>query len=93
MVSDMGQGIPPEHIPRLFDRFYRVDSPRSLLTAETGLGLTIVKSIMDLHKGQVIITSQLGQGTTITLIFPANDYFALIFMHFCYPYASLQSRH
>ena len=70
-VSDTGQGIPPEHIPRLFDRFYRVDSARSLQTGGTGLGLAIVKSIMDLHKGQIVIASQLGQGTTITLIFPA----------------------
>ena len=68
-VADTGQGIPPEHIPRLFDRFYRVDSARSLQTGGSGLGLAIVKSIMDLHKGQVAIVSQVGQGTTITLIF------------------------
>ncbi len=69
-VSDTGQGIPEEHISRIFDRFYRVDTARSQQTGGTGLGLAIVKSIMDLHKGQVKIESQLGHGTTIFLIFP-----------------------
>jgi two-component system, OmpR family, heavy metal sensor histidine kinase CusS len=73
-VSDTGEGIPTEHLPRLFDRFYRVDSARSLQTGGTGLGLSIVKSIMDLHKGQVTLTSELGQGTTVRLLFPLNFY-------------------
>ena len=69
-VSDNGEGIPAEHLPHLFDRFYRVDSARSQHTGGTGLGLAIVRFIMDLHRGDVIIESQPGSGTTVTLIFP-----------------------
>ena len=69
-VVDTGIGIPNEHIPYLFNRFYRVDSARSQYTGGTGLGLAIVKSIMDLHKGEVAIESKPGEGTTVTLIFP-----------------------
>ena len=67
-VSDNGAGIAPEHLPRVFDRFYRADPSRS--AAGTGLGLSLVKSIVDLHSGSVSIQSQLGRGTTITLAFP-----------------------
>lgn len=69
-VSDQGEGIPKEHLPHLFDRFYRVDSARSQETGGTGLGLAIVKFIMDLHKGQVSIRSEVGQGTIVKLLFP-----------------------
>jgi two-component system heavy metal sensor histidine kinase CusS len=68
-VNDTGKGIAAEHLPHLFDRFYRVDSDRSQHTGGTGLGLAIVKSIMDLHHGSVDITSQPGKGTTVSLIF------------------------
>jgi two-component system, OmpR family, heavy metal sensor histidine kinase CusS len=71
-VTDTGEGIAPEHLSRLFDRFYRVDSARSQQTGGTGLGLSIVKSIMDLHKGKVTLTSRLGQGTTVMLLFPIH---------------------
>lgn len=67
LVGNTGQGIPPEHLPHLFDRFYRVDSARSWQTGGTGLGLAIVKSIMDLHKGRVDITSQTNEGVMVTL--------------------------
>jgi two-component system heavy metal sensor histidine kinase CusS len=67
-VSDNGCGIPSEHLPRVFDRFYRVDSSRS--SAGTGLGLALVKSIVDLHGGSVRIQSEVSRGTTVTLIFP-----------------------
>jgi two-component system heavy metal sensor histidine kinase CusS len=70
LISDNGEGIAPEHVPHLFDRFYRADSARSTKTGGTGLGLAIVKSIMELHKGQVKVESMLGKGTTVTLIFP-----------------------
>jgi two-component system, OmpR family, heavy metal sensor histidine kinase CusS len=71
LIKDDGVGIPPEHLPRLFDRFYRVDASRAAAVAGTGLGLAIVKSIVDLHGGSVTIESELGKGTLVTLVFPA----------------------
>ncbi len=68
-ITDTGDGISAEHIPHLFDRFYRVDTARSKQTGGTGLGLAIVKSIMELHKANIMIDSRIGQGTTVTLIF------------------------
>lgn len=70
LIKDDGVGIAPEHLPRLFDRFYRVDASRAAATAGTGLGLAIVKSIVDLHGGSVTIESELGKGTSVTLVFP-----------------------
>jgi two-component system heavy metal sensor histidine kinase CusS len=69
-VRDSGSGIAPEHLPRVFDRFYRGDASRS--SAGTGLGLALVKSIVDLHGGSVAIESSTGRGTTVTLTFPSN---------------------
>jgi two-component system, OmpR family, heavy metal sensor histidine kinase CusS len=71
-VQDNGSGIGPEHLPRIFDRFYRADAARSSDSANTGLGLAIVKSIMDLHGGSVQAESALGVGTKITLSFPGE---------------------
>ena len=71
-VLDTGVGIPPEALPRVFDRFFRVDSSRSQASGGTGLGLAIVQSIMQLHGGQVEIASQLGQGTHVTLRLPVS---------------------
>jgi two-component system heavy metal sensor histidine kinase CusS len=70
-VSDTGVGIPPEALPRVFDRFFRVDSSRSQASGGTGLGLAIVQSIALLHGGNVEISSQPGQGTRVTLHVPA----------------------
>jgi two-component system, OmpR family, heavy metal sensor histidine kinase CusS len=70
LIKDDGVGISPEHLPRLFDRFYRVDASRAAAIAGTGLGLAIVKSIVDLHGGMVTIESELGKGTLVTLVFP-----------------------
>ncbi|MEP7014794.1 MAG: ATP-binding protein, partial [Verrucomicrobiota bacterium] len=67
-VSDNGSGIDPEHLPRVFDRFYRADSSRT--SGGAGLGLALVKSIVDLHGGSPRIESEAGRGTTVTLIFP-----------------------
>ena len=67
-VSDNGCGIAPEHLPRVFDRFYRVKSSRG--SDGAGLGLALVKSIVDLHGGSARIQSEVGRGTTVTLIFP-----------------------
>ena len=69
-VRDTGIGIPHEHLPRVFDRFYRVDRSRRRGEAGTGLGLSIVKVVMDLHGGSADIDSSLGAGTTVTLTFP-----------------------
>ena len=70
-VSDTGVGIPPEALPRVFDRFYRVDTSRSQTLGGTGLGLAIVQSIMVLHGGRAEIASQPGHGTRVTLHIPA----------------------
>ena len=70
-VTDTGFGIPPEHLPRIFDRLYRVDSARSQHPNSAGLGLAIVKSIMTLHEGTVEAKSEVGQGTRVRLVFPA----------------------
>ncbi|ETX06429.1 MAG: hypothetical protein ETSY2_17150 [Candidatus Entotheonella gemina] len=69
-VQDEGIGIPQEHLPRLFERFYRVDKARSRERGGTGLGLAIVKHIAQVHGGQVSVTSTLGEGSTFTLRLP-----------------------
>jgi two-component system, OmpR family, heavy metal sensor histidine kinase CusS len=71
-VSDTGVGIPAEALPRVFDRFFRVDSSRSQASGGTGLGLAIVQSIALLHGGNVGISSQPGRGTTVTLHMPVS---------------------
>jgi two-component system, OmpR family, heavy metal sensor histidine kinase CusS len=72
-VSDTGVGIPPEALPRVFDRFFRVDSSRSQHSGGTGLGLAIVQSIALLHGGKVEISSQPGHGTRVTLHMPVSS--------------------
>ncbi|MFT3856952.1 MAG: phosphate regulon sensor histidine kinase PhoR [Aquabacterium sp.] len=71
-VKDGGIGIAPEHIPRLTERFYRVDGSRSRETGGTGLGLSIVKHVVQRHGGELRITSEKGKGSTFTLTVPAN---------------------
>jgi len=71
-VSDTGIGIPSEALPRVFDRFFRVDTSRSQGSGGTGLGLSIVQSIAQLHGGNVEISSQPGQGTRVTLHMPVS---------------------
>jgi two-component system heavy metal sensor histidine kinase CusS len=71
LVSDTGCGISPEHLPRIFDRLYRVDAAHSQHPNGAGLGLAIVKSIMALHGGSVEVQSEVNEGTSFTLIFPA----------------------
>lgn len=66
-ICDTGIGIPADALPRVFDRFFRVDPSRSQTSGGTGLGLAIVQSIMTLHGGSAEITSQLGRGTAVTL--------------------------
>jgi two-component system phosphate regulon sensor histidine kinase PhoR len=70
-VADSGPGIAKEHLPRLTERFYRVDGGRSRETGGTGLGLSIVKHVIQRHGGQVDIASEVGKGSTFRLVFPA----------------------
>jgi len=71
-VADSGIGIAPEHIPRLTERFYRVDRSRSRATGGTGLGLAIVKHVLLRHQAELEITSQPGKGSTFTVRMPAR---------------------
>jgi two-component system phosphate regulon sensor histidine kinase PhoR len=70
-VVDTGTGIPGEHIPRIFERFYRVDQARSRKLGGTGLGLSIVKHIVQLHNGEIQVESHPASGTTFTIYLPA----------------------
>ena len=72
-VSDEGEGIPPEHIPRLTERFYRVDKARSRDSGGTGLGLAIVKHIVERHRGQLDIRSTVGRGTDVHVLLPVAE--------------------
>jgi two-component system phosphate regulon sensor histidine kinase PhoR len=72
-VTDTGPGIDIVHVPRLTERFYRVDSHRSRELGGTGLGLAIVKHIVNRHRGRLQIESQLGKGTTFTVILPIDE--------------------
>ena len=69
-ISDKGDGIAPQHLPRLTERFYRVDPSRSRDSGGTGLGLAIVKHIVERHRGTLDISSTLGEGTTVSVSLP-----------------------
>jgi two-component system heavy metal sensor histidine kinase CusS len=73
-VADTGIGIGTEDLPKIFDRFYRARKARSVYSQGTGLGFSIVKSIMELHNGSVKVTSGPSSGTTVTLVFPDNSH-------------------
>ena len=70
-VRDNGEGISPEHIPRLTERFYRVDRSRSRSSGGTGLGLAIVKHVLQRHQARLDIESAPGRGSTFSCVFPA----------------------
>jgi two-component system phosphate regulon sensor histidine kinase PhoR len=69
-IADTGEGIVPENLQRIFERFYRIDRGRSREVGGTGLGLAIVKHLARLHGGEVFVTSALGQGTTFSVELP-----------------------
>lgn len=72
VVEDSGQGIAPEHLPRIFDRFYRADDSRHRGSGGTGLGLAIAKAIVQAHGGRIGVTSAEGQGSTFTAVLPLD---------------------
>jgi signal transduction histidine kinase len=69
-VADSGSGVAPEHLPHVFERFFRADSARSDERGGSGLGLSIAKALVEVQQGQIAITSRLGQGTCVTLMLP-----------------------
>ena len=69
-VQDEGQGIPPQSLPHVFERFYRTDESRARQTGGTGLGLAIAKWIAERHKGRFEVLSRVGLGTRFTLVLP-----------------------
>jgi two-component system phosphate regulon sensor histidine kinase PhoR len=73
-IADRGSGIPRKHLPRLFERFYRVDKARSRKLGGTGLGLAIVKHIVQAHGGHISVDSNLGQGSTFIIHLPHHDH-------------------
>jgi two-component system phosphate regulon sensor histidine kinase PhoR len=72
-VADTGQGIPSEHVDRIFERFYVVDKSRSKKLGGTGLGLSIVKHIVLLHNGKITVQSSPGRGTKFVITLPVGD--------------------
>jgi signal transduction histidine kinase len=69
-VRDTGVGIAPEHLSRIFERFYRADSGRARDSGGTGLGLAIVRHLVEAHRGKVNVESTVGAGTTVSAFFP-----------------------
>lgn len=72
VVTDEGVGIDEEDLPHLFERFYRGDKSRTRKTGGIGIGLSIVKALMNAHGGDIRVNSELNNGTTITILFPRN---------------------
>jgi two-component system phosphate regulon sensor histidine kinase PhoR len=71
-IVDCGVGIPQSHIPRLFERFYRIDKARSRKLGGTGLGLAIVKHIVQAHRGDIAVESRPGHGSTFIITLPLS---------------------
>ncbi len=71
-IADTGVGIEAEHLPRIFDRFYRTDESRNRRTGGAGLGLAICKGIIDAHGGKIEVFSSVGSGTTFVVRIPSQ---------------------
>ncbi len=71
VVTDSGIGIPPEHLAKIFQRFHQVDNSSKRRYGGVGLGLALVKEIVESHDGTVAVTSELGHGTTFRIVLPA----------------------
>jgi signal transduction histidine kinase len=73
-VADTGRGIPPEDLPHVFERFYRVDKSRNKLTGGMGIGLSITKAIVEAHGGTIAAESEAGQGAVFILTLPVDNF-------------------
>jgi signal transduction histidine kinase len=71
-VTDTGEGIPPEHLPHVFERFYRASSDRGEGSGGSGLGLSIARGLVEAHHGLMRIDSELGKGTIAEIVLPAG---------------------
>jgi signal transduction histidine kinase len=71
-VRDTGAGIPPEQLPHVFEKFYQADNQRAASAKGSGLGLAIAKEIVEAHNGQILCESEVGKGTTFTLVLPVS---------------------
>ena len=81
-VNDAGEGIPAEHLPHLFERFYRVENSRARSEGGVGLGLAIVKQMVEAHGGQVWAESERGKGSTFYFFLPSwNKFLSETFNH------------
>jgi two-component system, OmpR family, phosphate regulon sensor histidine kinase PhoR len=72
IIGDSGIGIPESDLPRIFERFYRVDKARARNSGGTGLGLAIVKHLVEVHHGKIQVESKVGEGTSFILTFPLS---------------------
>ncbi len=72
-ISDTGIGIAPDDQARVFKRFYKADRSRTRSNGGSGLGLSIVQKIVDIHKGKIVLESELGKGTTFTVSLPQGQ--------------------
>jgi len=72
-VADTGEGIPPDDLPNIFERFYRMDKSRARATGGSGLGLTIAKHLVEIHGGRIEVQSKLGEGSGFSFTVPVAE--------------------